>query len=465
MIRPHRRGVAVPVLWIGSSVDRSGTFVASRPLDIAVVGAGVAGLGCAWWLSRRHRVTLYEKEARPGGHSCTVEVEGADGRPLAVDIGFMVLNEPNYPRLTRLFRRLGIETVPTDMSFSVSMDDGAFEYGGGDWGALFAQRRNLLRPGFWRMCADILRFFRKGRAAADDPALDGLTLGEWLRRERFGRAFADRHILPMAAAIWSAPLAAVAEHPVRPFLAFFRNHGLLQLTDRPQWRTVAGGSRRYVEALVADGRFGLCAGGVRAVLRDPGGVTVIRADGHAARHDMVVLATHADTSLRLLADADREERALLASFRYASNTVVLHGDPALMPKRRRVWSSWNHVGRSGDPATRRVAVTYWMNRLQHLPAHTPLFVTLNPWREPDPKRVHAVRTFDHPVFDAAALAAQARLPQLQGRRRTWYCGSWTGDGFHEAALGSGLSVAEALTGLRPFVDDAPAVPDRAGLAA
>ncbi|GBD41812.1 tRNA 5-methylaminomethyl-2-thiouridine biosynthesis bifunctional protein MnmC [bacterium HR39] len=399
-------------------MDRPKTRPLPRPLDIAVVGAGVAGLGCAWWLARRHRVTLYEKERRPGGHSCTLEVEGADGRPIAVDIGFIVFNEPNYPLLTRLFRTLAIATMPTDMSFAVSLDDGAFEYGGGDWGALFAQKRNLVRPGFWRMCIDILRFFRKGRAAADDPTLDGLTLGEWLRRERFGPAFVHRHILPMAAAIWSAPLAEIAGYPARSFLTFFRNHGLLQLEGRPQWRTVAGGSRRYVEALVADGGFRLRTGGVAAVLRDSDGVTVIGSDGSRARHDIVVLATHADTSLRLLADADRDELSLLSSFRYTSNTVVLHGDPALMPKRRRVWSSWNYVGRSRDPATRRVAVTYWMNRLQHLPAHTPLFATVNPWREPDPRLVHAVRTFDHPVFDFAALAAQKRLPQLQGRRRT-----------------------------------------------
>lgn len=436
-----------------------------RPLAIAVVGAGVAGLGCAWWLSRRHRVTLYELEPRPGGHSCTVEVEAADGKPLAVDIGFMVYNEPNYPLLTRLLQKLNIATVPTDMSFAVSIADGSFEYGGGDFGALFAQKRNLIRPGFWRMCADILQFFRKGRQAVFDSELDQLTLGDWLRREGFSRDFIDGHLLPMAAAIWSAPLAAVLQHPVRPFLAFFRNHGLLQLTRRPQWRTVVGGSRRYVEALLNDGRFRLRLKGVAAVLRDPDGVTVIGADGQPARYDMVVLATHADTSLRLLADADAAERALLSSFRYVANTVVLHSDPALMPKRRRIWSSWNHIGSTHDPATRRVAVTYWLNRLQHLPAQTPLFVTLNPWREPDRRQVHLVRSFDHPIFDGQALAAQTRLPQLQGYRRTWYCGSWTGDGFHEAALRSGLMVAEALTGLRPFAEAAPAVRTLAGVPA
>jgi predicted NAD/FAD-binding protein len=411
-------------------------------LRIAVIGTGISGMSAAWLLSQRHDVTVYERAGRVGGHSNTVVVgEGAGAVP--IDTGFIVYNERTYPNLTALLDHLDVPTAESCMSFSVSLDDGGFEYAGGrGLAGLFAQRRNLARPRYWAMLRDLARFYRT--AAADLPGLEasGASLRAYLDAGGYGRGFRDDHLLPMAGAIWSAPTEAILDFPAAAFVRFFHNHGLLDFRDRPRWRTVVGGSRSYVECLTARyaDRIRLGAG-VTAVSREPGRVRVRDGNGGTEVYDHVVVATHADEALRLLVDPGAEERRLLGAFRYSRNVAVLHADPALMPRRRAAWASWNHLGRGAA-----ASVTYWMNRLQPLPTERPLFVTLNP--AVAPRAVLRSETYEHPVFDAAAGAAQRALWSLQGRRNTWFCGAHFGAGFHEDGLQAGLAVAEALGGVR-----------------
>ncbi|MCX7380114.1 MAG: FAD-dependent oxidoreductase [Alphaproteobacteria bacterium] len=412
---------------------------------IAVVGTGIAGLSAAWLLSRHHEVTVYEAAARIGGHSHTVVTpEG-----IAVDMGFIVYNEANYPNLTALFAHLGVATLASDMSFAVSLDGGGLEYNGTDIPGLFAQRRNLIRPRFIRMVRDILRFYRSAPAHVAELWETMEPLGTYLDRHGYSADFQHDHLLPMAAAIWSTPCAEMRAYPAAAFLRFCANHGLLQVNDRPQWRTVAGGSREYVRRLAAPlaGRI-LTGRPVRAILRDAAGAEVHDASGECRRFDQVILATHAHDALAVLPDADRAEQALLGAFRPSMNRAVLHSDRSLMPRRERVWASWNYSGRSEAGAdTRLPCVTYWMNHLQSLPG-PPLFMTLNPSRDPAPGSVIHETGFNHPAFDATALRAQRELWTLQGVRRTWFAGAWFGAGFHEDGLQAGLAVAEAIGGVR-----------------
>ncbi len=418
------------------------------PLDIAVIGAGISGMSAAWLLSQRHRVTLYEAENRLGGHSHTVDAPTPLGA-LPVDMGFIVYNEANYPNLTALFRHLEVPTRTSDMSFAVSLDEGRLEYGGDGLAALFAQRRNLLRPRFWSMLNDLMRFCREAPAHACALDANLTSLGDYLDTQGYGAAFQNDHLLPQAAAIWSASVEDIRSYPAAAFIRFCQNHGLLTIRDRPLWRTVVGGSRAYVSRLTAGclpaARVG-CP--VRSVARGPEGVVVRDAAGRRSRHDQVVIATHADQGLALLSDASAAERALLGAFAYNRNLAVLHSDPALMPRRRATWSAWNYVGRTDADGRQRLCVTYWMNRLQSLPLAAPLFVTLNPARPPAAGHMIAAEVYEHPLFDAEALSAQPRLWSLQGRANTWWCGAYFGAGFHEDGLQSGLAVAEALGGVR-----------------
>lgn len=411
-------------------------------MRLAIVGSGISGLGAAWLLHQRHEITIYEKENRIGGHANTVEADFGD-RTVPVDTGFIVFNDRNYPNLRGLFAALDVPHLNSEMSFAVSIDGGRVEYGGGSIAQLFAQKRNLLRPRFGRMVYDILRFFREAPALLEDGA-GSESLGAYLKRNRYSDGFLYDHLLPMAAAIWSCPVETMLDFPAASFARFFHNHGLLSVNDRPQWMTVTGGSREYVRRLTAPfaDRFRLGNAAV-AVRRVPGGVMVRGSDGEETLYDQVILASHADQSLALLADADAAERDILGRFRYQPNEAVLHRDPALMPKRRAVWSSWNYLA-EGAAYEREVAVTYWMNLLQGIdPAH-PLFVTLNPIRQPDPAKLFARLSYSHPVFDGPAMRAQRELNAIQGARGLWFCGAWGGYGFHEDGLRSGIAVALAL---------------------
>jgi uncharacterized protein len=417
----------------------------SSPLAVAVIGSGIAGLAASWLLKQRHDVTLYERAARLGGHCNTVDVADEDGNPVAIDTGFIVYNTVNYPNLVALFDTLGVATHASDMSFSASLENGGFEYSGTDLKGLLAQPANLFRPRFWAMLRGILRFYREAPALLADEGQDTLSLGAFLERGRYSHAFIEDHILPMGAAIWSASEADMKRYPAQAFIRFFENHGLLRVAGRPQWRTVTGGSRTYVARMTAPLRDRIRLGcPVRAVRRHGGFVTVEEEGGRTARFDHVVIATHADEALCMLGDADEAEERLLGRFRYARNHAVLHRDPSFMPRRRRAWASWNYLGASSPDEP--VSVTYWMNLLQTLPCRRDFFLTLNPAREP--RAVLARFDYDHPGFDANAIAAQRDLWSLQGRRRTWFCGAHFGAGFHEDGLQSGLAAAEALGGVR-----------------
>jgi predicted NAD/FAD-binding protein len=426
-------------------------------MRVAVIGTGIAGNAAAWTLSRRYPVTVYERDPRPGGHSHTVTID-YQGTPIAVDIGFIVYNELNYPDLTALFDHLGVETIESCMSFAVTADAGRFEWrggGGGNWletaKGLFAQRSNLASPSYLRMLCDILTFNNQSVADYAAGKLAGLTLGEYFRRNHFAPRLLTDYLAPMGAAIWSAPASEILDFPAENFVAFFSNHRLLQY-DRPVWRTVKGGSRHYVEKLTAAFKDNLrlsCA--ATSIERTSHGVLVHDSDGRSETYDHVVIASHSDQALAMLPDADNRERAILGAIGYAPNTVYLHRDIRLMPRRERAWASWNFLRweREGT-ADNDVAITYWMNNLQGIDDARPLFVSLNPPFEPAEELTFGKYRCEHPQFNAAAFAAQKRLNEIQGRRHTWFCGAWTGYGFHEDGLQSGLAVAEALGAVAPW---------------
>jgi predicted NAD/FAD-binding protein len=421
-------------------------------LKIAIVGAGISGLGCAHVLAREHAVTLYEAEPRLGGHTNTVDVT-LDGLTHPVDTGFLVYNERTYPNLIRLFAELGVPTAKSDMSFSVSVPMGAggsgrrLEWAGASLDTVFAQRRNLLSPPFLSMLGDLLRFNRQATAVAQGRMTCGdLTLGQFLDRNRYGTPFRRWYLLPMAGAIWSCPLETMLAYPAATFIRFCHNHGLLQVNNRPQWFTVAGGARQYVQRIaagLADVRVGEP---VLEVTRQAAGSKVaVRSRSGVESYDHVVLASHSDQSRRLLSDADANELGVIGSVGYQRNRAILHTDARLMPQSLECWSAWNYLSSGG--AEPDVAVTYLLNKLQPLPFSTPVFVSLNPLIEPRADQVIAEFDYAHPVFDSAAIRAQKRLPEVQGRRHVWFAGAWTGYGFHEDGLKSGLAVAEAIGAL------------------
>jgi predicted NAD/FAD-binding protein len=423
---------------------------------MAVIGTGIAGNAAAWLLSQRYPVTVYERDLRPGGHSHTVRID-YDGKPIEVDIGFIVFNEVNYPELTALFRHLDVETIETCMSFSVSADAGRFEWRGGGGSAyqtargLFAQPRNLLSPSYLGMLAEIFRFNRQSVADLRAGRLAGVTLGEYFRARGFAPRLLRDYLAPMGAAIWSSPADQIFSFPAENFVIFFDNHRLLHL-DRPRWRTVRGGSRRYVEKLSAGFKSRIRLGcAAISVERKQSGVSILDSHGRRENYDGVVIAAHSDQALALLSDADAREGAILAGIKYAPNTAYLHRDCRLMPKRRSAWASWNFLRWQRErPANNDVAVTYWMNRLQGIEDSKPLFVSLNPPFEPAAHLTFGKYAFAHPQYNSEAFAAQKRLHEIQGRRRTWFCGAWTGYGFHEDGLRSGIAVAEALGAAVPW---------------
>ncbi|WNK20501.1 FAD-dependent oxidoreductase [Halomonas piscis] len=426
---------------------------------IAVIGGGISGMAEAFYLSARHEVTLFEAAPRLGGHTATVDVT-AGGERHAVDTGFIVFNDWTYPHFTRLLETLGVATQPTEMSFSVHETERDFEYNGHTPGSLFAQRRNLVSPGFYRLLADIVRFNR--RATRDLQAgrlADGMTLGDYLDRQGYGEAFQRRYLLPMGAAIWSASLDDLRGFPLAFFVRFFRNHGLLNLVNRPQWYTVAGGSRAYIPALTAPyaERIRLNAP-VAAVTRDATGVE-LETHGGRERFDRVVFGCHADQTLAILgADATAAEREVLGAMPYQDNEVVLHTDTRLLPRRRRAWASWNYRLDRRD-AGDAVSVTYNMNILQRLHADTTFCVTLNDSQSIDPTTVLGRFTYAHPRFTLDGQAAQARHDEICGARtshgRTHFCGAYWRNGFHEDGVWSALRVARKLGCDEPAAPPAP----------
>lgn len=419
------------------------------PLNIAIVGAGIAGMSAAWLLSKKHNVTLYERDPRLGGHSNTVDVPGSKG-PIPVDTGFIVYNEKNYPNLTALFDHLNVPTKASEMSFAASLDDGRIEYSGTDINGVFGQRRNLVRPRFWRMLKDVQRFYRDAPQFLKTDEAAHWSLRLYLDANFYSKPFIEDHLLPMGAAIWSASAAEMLEFPAAAFIRFFDSHGLLQVTDRPAWRTVDGGSREYVQRLTRNLGTDVHTGrGAQTVIRQNDTVLVEDFDGDRRQFDHVVIAAHADQALRLLGDPDSLEQRWLGAIHYSKNRAVLHSDTNLMPKRRRVWSSWNYLQtRQSSGTGAPLCVSYWMNQLQGIDPANPLFVTLNPNTEPKTESVLGEFQYEHPLFDRSALDAQQHLWSLQGRRNTWFCGSYFGYGFHEDALQSGLAVAEAIGNVR-----------------
>ena len=430
-----------------------------RPLKIAVVGSGISGLSAAWLLNQKHQVTLFEKDDRLGGHSNTVSVSTPGGE-LAVDTGFIVYNPVNYPNLVEFFQALGVPSQKTDMSFGVSINRGAVEYSGCGLKGLFAQTRNLLRFSHWQMITDLLRFYREAPDLINAPEVQHQTLGEMLDSRGYGKAFVHRHLIPMGAAIWSTPADQMLAYPAVTFLHFCQNHGLVQLKDRPQWRTVTGGSREYVNRIARELGDGVRLNSrIHKIHRRGGKVVVEFLHGDSEIFDHVVLACHADQALELLAEPSSEEQRLLKAFPYQRNRALLHTDEQLMPKRRAAWASWNYLTDNRGDANDQpedISVTYWMNSLQHLPAEHPVFVTLNPLQEPAEGKILRSFLYDHPVFSLHSIAAQQEIWSLQGRQNTWFCGAYFGYGFHEDGLQSGLAVAEQLGGLkRPWTLDNP----------
>ena len=414
----------------------AGTSNSGRRLRIAVVGGGIAGLGSAWLLAQRHQVTLFEAADYVGGHSNTIEVELA-GRSHPVDTGFLVFNRRTYPNLCALFERLGVSSVPSEMSFGMSLESPDIEWAGSDLGTLFAQARNLARPKFLAMLRDIWRFNRVATRMAETGEIPAMSLGEYLAARRYSAEFRDWYLLPMAAAIWSCPTGTMLAYPLATFVRFCRNHGLLQISDRPQWLTVQGGARSYVRKIVAQLDDVRVATPVLGVERSAAGVK-LRTKAGVESFDEVVFACHSDQTLAILGDkASAEERRILGAVGYQHNV-------ALLPRRRKVWSAWNYLAGAGAPDERPVSVSYLINRLQPLPFEVPVVVSLNPFLEPAADKLIQRIDYAHPVFDEDAIAAQAALPRIQGHNRSWFAGAWTGYGFHEDGLRSAVAVAAAF---------------------
>ena len=423
-------------------------------MKIAIVGSGISGLAAAHRLQGEAHVTLFEAGSYFGGHTHTVDVAlpTPAGQVVThgVDTGFLVFNERTYPQLIALLAELKVQTAKSDMSFSVQVPGAAggrpLEWSGSSLSTVFAQRSNLLRPRFWGMLSDLLRFnqLTTRLALANEEAALAQPLGDFLQAQRFGDAFRDWYFLPMLGCIWSCPTEQMLRFPVATMVRFCHNHGLLQVTDRPQWHTVLGGARHYVDKIVAriaDKRLNTP---VRRIERDAAGVRVVTDHG-AERFDRVVLATHSDQALALLAAPTAQERAVLGAIRYQPNRAVLHTDASVLPRRRAAWAAWNYerAARQGDESA-RVCLHYWLNQLQPLPFAQPVVVSLNPVQAIAPQHVLGEYGYDHPVFDLPAIQAQAEVPQLQGAQHSWFCGAWTGYGFHEDGLKSGLAVADGL---------------------
>jgi predicted NAD/FAD-binding protein len=422
-------------------------------MKLAIVGSGISGLAVAHTLQRHADITVFEAGDYFGGHTHTVDITlpTPQGRvTYGVDTGFLVFNERTYPNLIKLFADLEVETVPSDMSFSVKVPGAkngkALEWSGTDLNSVFAQRSNLVNPRFWRMLADVMRFNALCTRIAKDQREEELQqpLSDFLRTHRFSEPFRDWYFLPMLGCIWSCPTDQMLQFPVATMIRFCHNHGLIQVTNRPQWFSVLGGARHYVEKILAGIHDKRLNTPVRLIERDDQGVRIVT-DGHAERFDEVVIATHTDQALGLLREPSGDERSVLGAIRYQDNRAVLHTDASLLPANTKTWAAWNYErAASSEQESSRVCLHYLINRLQRIPFEQPVVVSLNPLQPIDPASIVGEYDYAHPVFDLKAIDAQKRVPLLQGQRHTWYAGAWTGYGFHEDGLKSGLQVGRAL---------------------
>ncbi len=416
-------------------------------MKIAIIGAGISGLTVAYRLSPAHEITLFEANDYLGGHTNTVEVE-LGGERQVIDTGFIVFNDWTYPNFMQMLDELGVSSRPTSMTFSVRCDSANLEYNGSSLNGLFAQRRNLLRPSFYRMLADIMRFNRDAsELVLSHPATDETTVGEFLARHRYSHEFAGHYLLPMGAAIWSCPVGTFENFPIRFIVEFYRNHGLLSIRNRPTWRVIEGGSRTYVAKMAARFRDRIrLRTPIDQVRRAANGVVIVSRNGSPEPFDHVVFACHSDQALRMLADSTATERDVLCEFPYGRNTAILHTDESVLPKRRRAWASWNYhlMGESSRNTSQAATVTYQMNLLQHLRSKHVFNVTLNSDEQIHPTKVLRRFEYHHPIFTVRRAAAQARHRELINANRTSFCGAYWGNGFHEDGVVSALRVCEAL---------------------
>lgn len=432
----------------------------SRP-KLAIVGTGISGLGCAHFLHRHFDVTLFEQNRHTGGHTHTVTVPERDtGRPLPIDTGFMVFNYETYPQLTRLFSQLNVPVKKTDMSFSVRHEDTGLEFSGSSLNHLFCQRRNLLRPSFYRMLWQIDRFNREALDALENPEWADVTLADYVRRRGYGADFLHLYVIPMSSAVWSTPPARMLQFPARTLLRFFHNHGFLGLHTQHQWWTVDGGAQQYVLRLTTPWRDRIRHDTrVIAVRRSPDGVFVTTADRHTERFDKVVLAAHGHESLALLADATPDETRLLREFQYQPNTATLHTDAAVMPRTRLAWSAWNYSLARNAAGEVEPMTIYWMNRLQGVSDRENYFVSINRPDRLDPRKILRTIAYEHPLFTLGAVRAQQEIPALNaaaaGATETYFCGAWTRYGFHEDGFLSAVNLARLLLGRDPWTSEDP----------
>lgn len=421
-----------------------------KKMKIAVVGSGISGLSSAWLISKKYDVYLFEKNDYLGGHSNTQTIiSNFEKKEIDVDTGFIVFNEQNYPNLKAFFKLLGVDTYQSNMSFSVSMFNKKFEYGGENINSLFAQRKNIISFKFWVMIFDLVRFYNN--ASIDMYKFQNISIGEYLSKKKYSQTFIHKHLYPMAASIWSSNINEIENFPFPFFIKFFKNHGLLSLRERPKWRTVKNGSRSYVKKILEKSKIKIHKSEAVISISRANKRVHLQTNKKKYIFDHVVLASHSDQSLELLKDPTKDEQTSLSKIKYQKNTVYLHSDNKFMPKNRKVWSSWNYIDFNEKP-NQNLCVTYWMNNLQNLNTRDEVFVSLNLPELPDKKKIFKTIHYSHPLYLRDTISGQKGLSKIQGHNNTWYCGAYCGMGFHEDGIKSGLTVAEKITDTkRPWI--------------